>query len=199
MPKALIRTDVVEKAKQKVLGWIETLAAFETIGPVERAQFHQFLYPEVDVLPRSEERPTSLTRNKDQIFRSVKNFYPETIAYVGGHAGAFVDADLPKVLKQSDVVGQWADNSLVELAPRLGLGDARVSVGKDPKKGYYLSVYDSWDFRSGPGHSGSGLALDRAIAERLGKGFNVYDRFYFEPEKRADGTLSIPSTFAVKK
>lgn len=163
-------------------------------GEFRTKQIAQYKHPELDILPLTEERPTSLTRFKGQAFRSLKRYYPDRIG-----VGAVVDlstGDLPKVLNSDDVL--FASDSGAgygaSLTYGLGLGHARVSVGKD-KRGYYLSVFDSWDFEEGRGHTS--IPMRSSDARKIGQPYNIYDRFYFTPDER-DGKLYVPGIIQVR-
>ena len=155
---------------------------------LRQKQVDQYLNPNEDILPLTSSRPTAL-RNADntQTWRSIKPFLGDTLTMVTDPP-VFLDKDLPKKTRAF-------------FYPDPALGRYTQSIGKDTL-GHYLSIYDSWDFKSGPGHASGGDDLDtfgHAWATGAGgKGFNVYDRFYFTPDT-VEGRLKLPKHIPVGK
>lgn len=155
-------------------------------SPVRRAQVEQYMYPEKDILPRTNLRPTALNNaDTTQVWRSIKSFLPDTIHGMG----MFKDKDLPATMPTT-------------FLPNLGLGRYRASVGKD-SSGYYISTYDNWDFKSDDKSEEFDNNIGIQIMNRSGgKGFNVYDRFYFTPDTvktgMHEGQLQIPRRISTR-
>lgn len=189
--RGTFRSLVGELAKKE--SWIK--------APIRDAQIDQFLSPETDIFPKSDVVPSAATLVKGRTVRSLGPFRPQEISLnelsdTGSPIGPvkFSDEELPKKLDSSWVSGSQGQSQ----DPLDTLGHFITSIGKD-KRGYYVSIFDSWDFDQ-PGAAGAGIGKEGSLRARLGEKvlrqtgtpFYLYDRFYFEPERAKDGSLTVP-------
>lgn len=170
---------------------------------IRHAQIKQYTNPTERVFPDSQYRPTSLTKFRDQPFKSLMDYYPDTIEM--NQKLPTVD-DLknngPYVLNQDRVFGYSPKQPLTyfdlnddgpKLGKELGIGNGQMSLGYDPeKKKPYMSVFDSWDFKTDDKQNGE-IYDGFGLLDKAGSPFNTYDRVYFEPNL----DHSVPSTFKV--
>lgn len=184
--------------------------------PVREMQIDQLLFPERDVFPKTDERPQSLTRFKGRTFRSFGGWLPSEISIVpylpeldkatlsnkklldktltdSSQLRLFKDADLPKKIPDRAILG----SGRVALDT---IGHFTASIGKD-KKGYFLSIFDSWDFDE-PGSSADTSLTGKygeEVLRKVGTPYLLYDKVYFMPNKRKDGMLEIPEILKTGK
>jgi len=139
-----------------------------------RDQIKQFFHPEEDVFPKTDKRPTSLTKTNDYEWRSQKDKYPSNVGLPAGIRGVDIkDIEFPhKFSNTLPTLGMNSGkglmgNHFLDIGTRLGLGTATRSLGLDETGNPYLSVYDAWDFED---------PADKYLTKG-GTPFNVYDRF----------------------
>jgi hypothetical protein len=158
--------------------------------PARQAEVDQFLGEKA--LPDAPYRPTSLTRFTDRPFKSIAAHYPAEIQMASLAGRDLSKMDLPYAVDPEEMpkAVHPRQKRMTPLPLALGLGEARVGIGRDGNR-YYVSVFDSWDFDSGPNQGGIKFDVVEAVLRRGGKPFNVYDRVYFEPDMK-DGKPVIP-------
>jgi len=175
-PPSLFRTLLGQRAKWE--------------HPIRRKQIEQFMYPNQDIFPRTDLRPTSLTKFQDRTFRSMKDYIPRVIElpdYISGVPFDLLEEiGLPYSVDQNArVLVPSQHGSAINiplLTNSMGLGEGTVSIGKDPKTNQpYMSIFDSWDFDE----PGSGFEWTSQL-RKSGVPFNIYDRI---PLKMDNGKI----------
>jgi hypothetical protein len=149
---------------------------------VRTDQVEQYLNPDQDIIPKTDYRPTKLTKFLNRTFRSQAEYMPSTIELPDSIVGKAPPAE-PVKLDSQTVFGHGPNPKLMfeenmPLERRLGLGNATISIGGGPSP--YLSIFDSWDDPSRQNY-----------IDRQGVPFNVYDRI---PINLVDG--KIPKTIS---
>lgn len=157
-----------------------------------------FNTPNAPKLPDQPLRPTSLTKFRDQPFKSLRSHLPNKIILPDSLANKDVDSiNYPYKLPQNEVWETYGDQETptffgdpapLPLVKQLSLGNATLSLGKD-KDRPYLSIFDSYDFAPGAGELNS---IKKWFLQRATQPFNVYDRIPIEPYVDPDNRRRLP-------
>jgi hypothetical protein len=133
-------------------------------------------FGETDDLPDQPQRPKSLTKFNDRPFKRLSDDgrkYLQDWTFRLDQPLSTTPQRLPNTSEGEGAAG--LDQ---------GLGHSTYSAALDETGNPYVSVFDSWDFDQ-QGNSGQGTgvidSLSRAIMKKLGKPYNVYERFPLEP------------------
>lgn len=154
----------------------KTIPISQQYVPEDEEYLHQYMNPDKDLIPRTNERPTRLTINpRDKTaWRQLPRSYPgSSIQEVVTKRGFALKPEELQRIQPGQVVPLMMPYEVPDTVA--GLGAYTASLGRD-EQGPYMSVYDKWDFDSPHVNF-----FTKGVMDRLGKAYNIYERLGISP------------------